>query len=520
MYAVSVKKQTKTSSPPSGQKRKKVVRQSYTPISDALSQANTLADNEFSDGLVRFDLPGVLARLMRRKRREDGVPLSAILMTLLVWPVLRLSSVHCFCSELCQYLRRAGERPSRPEDLIYDFWGSEDINWRTWSRNISRQVGAQIDLGNSAKVAFVADDSVERRRGKKVEGTSRHYDHNEGKTVVGHQLLELGLAGENGFLPVDRQLYMGKSGAVDKDPQRAFKDKRSAAARDMARAREEEKPAMLARMLKDALRAGHQAQWLIGDAWFGTKANIRLAIENDLHAIFQMKRGKLQYRVQGKLYTAAQLHAKHGRKMRCDHSWSRFKTVRIEAEINLEGKPNAAPIWQSVVLILSAPKDQEQKNWVIFLSTNAVASVEEILEIYALRWSIEVYFKELKQSFGLLSEQSGKYQVAYASVHLAAVRYMVIFEAMHRNGSLSFGELRDLQSGKLLALSFASLLWNLFRSIISGVLDQFKRVIGKARIEELTTAIDGAVEEYLAEALQITPAAVQSLNKAERCGAI
>ena len=128
---------------------------------------------------------------------------------------------------------------------------------------------------------------------------------------------------------------------------------------------------------------------------------------------------------------------------------ARYKTVRIEAEINLETSATAKPRWQAVILILSAPKDGIHDNWVIFLATDTDASVEQILEIYALRWSIEVYFKEVKQNFGFLAEQSGKYQVAYASIHLAAVRYLIIFEAMQRNGNISFGEQRDLQTGKL-----------------------------------------------------------------------
>jgi hypothetical protein len=511
----------KTAKSPSGQNRRKVTGRSYTPISDALSQPNTLADNEFSDGLVRFGLAVTLARFMGRARRSDGVPLAQILMTLLVWPVLKLSSVHCFCCELCQYLKLNGRRPARPEDIIYDFWDNEDINWRGWARDASRRIASTVDLGNVKKRAFVADDTIEKRRGKKVEGTSRHFDHTSGTTVAGNQVLELGMAGENGFHPVDRQHYMSDCAPVDKPMGNGgFKDNRSAAARDMARARDEEKPAMLARMLKDAIKAGFKAAWLIADAWFGSKANIRLAIKHGLYALFQMKRGKLQYRVEERLHTAKQLYARNARKMRCANSQSRFKTVRIEAEINLETKPKAAPIWQPVVLILSAPKDDQRDNWVIFLSTNTSASVEELLEIYALRWSIEVYFKELKQSFGLLSEQSGKYQVAYASIHLAAVRYMIIFEAMLRNGSLSYGQVRDLQTGKLQILCFASLLWQLFRSIISGVFDQFEQIIGKARIQELITAIDGAVEDFLSRALQLTPSHVQSLAKAEALGAL
>ena len=111
-----------------------------------------------------------------------------------------------------------------------------------------------------------------------------------------------------------------------------------------------------------------------------------------------------------------------------------YKTIRIEVEINLEPKQKAPERWQKVAIVLSSPQRSKHENWVVFLTTDLALSAEKILEIYSKRWSIEVYFKEVKQHFGLLSEQSGKYQVSYSSVHLAAVRYLLIYESMQRNG--------------------------------------------------------------------------------------
>ncbi|HOU89349.1 MAG TPA: transposase, partial [Verrucomicrobiota bacterium] len=91
-----------------------------------------------------------------------------------------------------------------------------------------------------------------------------------------------------------------------------------------------------------------------------------------------------------------------------------------------------------------------------------------MLQAYALRWSIEVYFKEVKQNLGFLKEQSGRYQVAYASVHLAAVRYLLLFEAMLRQGRLSYGEIRHRETGRLQVRTYATLLWQLLRSLIEG----------------------------------------------------
>jgi IS4 transposase len=48
-------------------------------------------------------------------------------------------------------------------------------------------------------------------------------------------------------------------------------------------------------------------------------------------------------------------------------------------------------------------------DWVVFLCTGTALSATEILQRYAMRWAIEVYFKEAKQPLGLLKEQSNHY---------------------------------------------------------------------------------------------------------------
>jgi hypothetical protein len=408
---------------------------------------------------------------MSRKRRSDGIELTQILMSVLIWPFLKVSSIHCFCSELCQYLRAASGCVKNADDLIYVFWKRTDINWRRWYLRLIGKLAKDVDLGPEKKRAFVADDSLKERRGKKVEGPSRHYDHNRGISLIAHQLLELGLAGVNGFLPLDRQIFMGEINPVDKED---FKDKRCAAAKDLKRAREEDKHTMLERMLGEAIKTGYKAKYLIADAWFGCKRNIATALKFNLQAIFQMKRGKLKYRVGDKEQTAKELYKANQRKMKALSAKARYKTCRIPAEINLQTEANKPAKWQEVVLILSAPNDGTHDNWVIFLSTDIESTTEHLFEIYALRWSIEVYFKEIKQNFGFLAEQTGKYQVAYASVHCSAARYVLIFAAMLNAGNLSYGEVRDLQSGKLLCLSYAALLWQLFRAIIAGALESLK----------------------------------------------
>jgi hypothetical protein len=58
----------------------------------------------------------LLAGAIRRKRRSDGEPLLNLLCALLVWPLLEVKSLHCFCAELCQIL--AGQ-----VSVLHDFLG-------------------------------------------------------------------------------------------------------------------------------------------------------------------------------------------------------------------------------------------------------------------------------------------------------------------------------------------------------------------------------------------------------------
>ena len=516
----------------SGKYSNKVVRRTYTPISDALAQPSVFADCELAEGIKRHSMVNLFSRMFGKARREDAEPPAAILISLLIWPLLKVPSIHAFCCELCHFLKGRKEDSRRKHDILYGVLRREDINWRNQAVSVSRKVAAQNDLGPVGRRAFIIDDSLKLRRGSKVEGSSSHWDHTEGRTVQGHQVVELGLAGGSGFLPVDRQIFMGQKNAVDKPEDKDFRDKRSAAARDMDRAKTGSKHDFFRRMLKAALVAGFKAKYILGDAWFGCKENIASALECGLEAIFQMKRGLMKYRIddpyaadadaEGTSYSARQLYERHKRKMSKASKKARYKTYRLLVWMNLETKAHREPNWRQVVLVLSAPAREQAKSgderWVLFLCTDLKASAEHVLSVYSLRWSIEVYFKEAKQNFGLLAEQSGRYEYAYASVHLAAMRYTLLFEAMLRNGSLSYGEMRDRQTGTLQVLSYATLLWQLFRGIIEGALDGLVEEFGKKLIGSVISAIDQEIDAFLNQALQFDSKLIDSQIKAEDAG--
>jgi hypothetical protein len=232
-----------------------------------------------------------------------------------------------------------------------------------------------------------------------------------------------------------------------------------------------------------------------------------------------MKRGLLAYRYHGRAYTVYQLYGLVQRRMRPASRQARFKTASLVVSLDVNTDPKQPARWVEVRLVFSAPvRATSADTWVVFLCTDVELSETKILEVYALRWSIEVYFKEIKQNLGFLKEQSGRYQLAYASVHLAALRYLLLFEAMLRAGQLSYGEIRDRESGRLQTLTYAALLWQLFRALIEGALQGLVRDLGRKIIKKVLAAIDQTVEGFLNQALQISPEQVAVQLKAEELG--
>ncbi|SFL76771.1 DDE superfamily endonuclease [Nitrosomonas communis] len=111
------------------------------------------------------------------------------------------------------------------KDVMYDYLKQEDVNWRRLHYQIARQVVIEHKLVGHEMKAFVLDDSVKARRGKKVAGIYSHFDHLTGHTVKDQQVLTLGYATEEVYLPLDNELYISQKNAAElKQP---FRDGRS-----------------------------------------------------------------------------------------------------------------------------------------------------------------------------------------------------------------------------------------------------------------------------------------------------
>lgn len=129
------------------------------------------------------------------------------------------------------------------------------------------------------------------------------------------------------------------------------------------------------------------------------------------------------------------------------------------------------------------------------------------------------FISEVKQHFGFLKEQTGDYAVHFASIHLAAIRFILIAHGALSN-SVSFGFVRDRITKRLEYLTFARLLWELFRALIFGALDSLREMIPSKMLALIKSEIDAKVTSFLDQALQLDEKSVLNELKAEAIGAL
>jgi len=267
-------------------------------------------------------------------------------------------------------------------------------------------------------------------------------------------------------------------------------------------------------MLRRATRAGIQADYLVADAWFGNKSMIRAALLLEMNAILRMKKNKLKYRVivNGRWI---QMDAKTLYQHVVRKQWVKvrnlpWKVVELEVQVDLStetGKAAKAEYRNVKLLFVRGANvepntDASTKSWALFLSTDTELSNSKILKTYALRWGIEVYFKEAKQHLGFLKEQTISFTSHTASIHLCAIRYLILMSGKMDYSEATVGSIRDSIQEQLNSLCFATQLWQYFRAIVRGTLKSMAQHLGRT-VKEVMTAIDSAVQDFLLRSLQL-----------------
>jgi len=355
-----------------------------------------------------------------------------------------------------------GKENTFQKDVIYRFLNSVKYNWERLLELVAVQVISFMDiLTNKKRVkALIVDDSYfDRSRSKKVELLSSIYDHTDGKYKKGFTLFTLGWSDAFSYIPLFFQLL------ASKDQNRNYVKSESIEKTDIQIERREnasrEKPELLLHMVKKAKKLKVPFRYVLFDSWFAFPAIIATVVNEKKHAITMLKRMKnIHYTYLGNTICLTDIYRKIKRRLTKNN-------LRVAVKVKIKDEINKKLI--DVIIVFA--RDEKSTKWVALLSTNTEIDADEIVRIYGIRWSIEVFFKMAKSYLKLAKEFIGRsYDMLVAHTTIVFLRYIMLSLAVRENkddksiGDLFFASCDEIKNISVLE-AFAFLIAHLMTLI-------------------------------------------------------
>ena len=358
--------------------------------------------------------------------KHDGYQAAHILFVLIMFPLLKLESIHTFCNKHW-YSWSVGKK-----DTFYRFKNSSSYRWRTFLYKINQRIFEKIEYTKTELKDryFLIDDSILQKAGKLIENVSYIYDHSSGKSVLGYCITVLGAFTNHGTYILDFAYCFGKK-QHRRSVQTTGVQKRTAIGKRITEARKHSKLVLAEQMIKQAISKGFVPGYILFDSWYAWPSFIEALrkIAQKTHIICRLKQVKENHRFyhhEGKAYALNALYKKVKKQFQKDRKTG-LELAR--AHVTLEGTDISAVIIFSkgykepVLDQISGKKQEKESGWAAFLSTDITLHSATVIMKYTKRWSIEVCFKECKQSLRLGKDQSNSFNAQLAATTISFLRY-------------------------------------------------------------------------------------------------
>ncbi|MCF8568624.1 transposase [Alicyclobacillus tolerans] len=299
------------------------------------------------------------------------------------------------------------------KDTVYRFLNHNGFAWRRFLLLLSAEaVSKTSSLTSDKRVGvFVVDDSMyERNRSKSVELLARFKDHARNCYYKGFRMLALGWSDGHTFIPVDFSLLSSVKSQIRGVKQ--LIDKRT---HGYKRRIESLLPApeVIPTMIDRALSAGMNVSYVLMDSWFTYAPLIQAMLDRGLDVIGMVKADNKRYLLHGRHLSLQELY----------YAATPVQSTKkgILRSIHTQLSPGIP------VKILFVRHRTNKKEWLAILSTDTTLTVEEIIQIYGIRWDIEVFFKCTKSLLRLQKEFQGRsYDMLISHTTIVYSRYILL----------------------------------------------------------------------------------------------
>jgi hypothetical protein len=411
-----------------------------------------------------------------------------LILSLLIWMNIRSKeTVNSSLSELSEngiLLRK---------DVFYRLKNSEHVCWRRilWYvvkkflqhtqktacieqiksiENRSEQCITAQSIEKFKPRCLILDDTLLEKSGMKTEKIGKVWDHVTQRMVLGFRLL-VGLYFDGtSTIPVDFSVVREKGKKADKPfgmlkkyLRRQLSKKRAKESEGILRVKELDisKIELSIQIFLRAVLHGLPIDYVLCDSWFTCSELLTAVRQKGSHLIGMYKIVKTKFEYRDRKLSYKEIFYLAGKEKRCKKMNLYYKTARV--------------IYNEMPITLFFSKVGTNGDWKVILTTDTKLSFLKAIEIYQIRWSIEVFFKEAKELLNLGGCQSSNVDAQIADTTITMIAYILLAFRFRYENYESMGALFRAMNAEILQKTIDIRLWELFIDLIQIVCQMIEK---------------------------------------------
>lgn len=228
------------------------------------------------------------------------------------------------------------------------------------------------------------------------------------------------------------------------------------------------------KMFSRAITQGFKVDYVLMDSWFTCEVFIDAVLKvkhQVIHLIGMYKTPKTKFEYMSGFYTYSQIRNLLGKAKRC----RKLGLYYNEAIVGLKGKQ----------LKLFFSKQGKNGKWKVFLTTDTSISFIKMIEIYQIRWSIEVLFKVAKQLLRLGNCQSNDFDGQIADTTITLIQHILLTLRYRFDHYESMGALFSGVKEGLISYRLNERLWGLFIELLKLIETVFIEIDEEQLLERI-----------------------------------
>lgn len=423
----------------------------------------------FDSTIKEFNLSSIFMILACCKTK--GIAVKDIFKTLFLLPFIEVSNIRNL------YLCGFSKNVKCKKDAFYEFLNNSKIDWRRILMIFAKQflrIVAKKSVDTCQKglhKVLIIDDTISPKTGKTIEFIGKVFDHTKHAYNLGMKVLTLGYWDGKSFIPLDFSIHnesgkKGLRGLKSKEITNQFTKVRLSTDASAVRTTEitMSKIDVALDMIKRAVIKGFSPQYVLADSWFITEDFIKNILKIS-------KKGAEKINVIGMMKT--------NRMIVSDGKTYKANTM---SEVKSKEVVQCKSLKCQYIKIIMTYKDIEmvgyfvrmngQQDWTLLVSTDMKLNFINVMKLYQIRWSIEVFFKDVKQNLSFGKCQSTDFDAHIATISLCFMNYTMLTLIKRFNECESLGIMFKSFKDKLLTQTLEVKLWEIFTTIYINILAQ------------------------------------------------